>query len=172
MPLRARKLVLVVHIGASVGWFGATVAFLALAVIGVAGSDEQVTRSAYLIMEPVGWLVILPLNLASLVSGLISSLGTAWGLFRHYWVIAKLAINLVATVVLLMYMQTLALLAGVARTPIQVGAARGLNDASPVIHTGAAIALLLVALTLAVYKPRGLTAYGQRMAKGGADRNP
>jgi hypothetical protein len=43
--------------------------------------------------------------------------------------------------------------------------ATGLEPAtseSPLIHTGAALALLLVAMILAVYKPRGMTAYGQR----------
>jgi len=39
---------------------------------------------------------------------------------------------------------------------------RGLRDPSPVLHAAAALLLLLVATTLAIYKPRGLTRYGQR----------
>ena len=30
------------------------------------------------------------------------------------------------------------------------------------VHAGAALLLLLVAVTLSVYKPRGMTRYGQR----------
>jgi hypothetical protein len=37
-----------------------------------------------------------------------------------------------------------------------------LRDPSPVLHAGAALVLLLVATTLSVYKPRGLTRYGWR----------
>jgi hypothetical protein len=39
---------------------------------------------------------------------------------------------------------------------------RGLRDPSPTLHAGAALLLLLVATTLAIYKPRGMTRYGQR----------
>jgi hypothetical protein len=58
------------------------------------------------------WFVLVPLSLASLLTGLVQSLGTPWGLFRHYWVLFKLLINVLATIVLLMYMQTLTYLGG------------------------------------------------------------
>jgi hypothetical protein len=82
-------------------------------------------------------------------------------LFRHYWVLAKLVINLVATIVLLMYTQTLDTLAGVATetTGPDLGV---LRTPSVVLHAGAALLLLLLATALAVYKPRGLTRYGWR----------
>jgi hypothetical protein len=38
----------------------------------------------------------------------------------------------------------------------------GLRNPSPVVHAGGALLLLLVAATLSVYKPRGMTRYGQR----------
>ena len=41
-------------------------------------------RAAYLAMELTAWFIIVPLSLASPVTGLVQSLGTAWGLFRHY----------------------------------------------------------------------------------------
>jgi hypothetical protein len=42
-------------------------------------------RGAYLVMEPTVWFVLVSLALASLLTGLVQSLGTTWGLFRHYW---------------------------------------------------------------------------------------
>jgi hypothetical protein len=94
------------------------------------------------------------LSLASLATGLICSLGSAWGLFRHYWVLFKLVINLVATIVLLLYMQTLAYLGDIAAATALSGTGlRGLRDPSPVLHAAAALLLLLAATTLAVYKP-------------------
>ena len=43
----------------------------------------------------------VPLVLASLLSALIESLSTPWGLFRHYWALVKLLLTIFATIVLL-----------------------------------------------------------------------
>jgi hypothetical protein len=158
-----RKLALTAHVTSSVGWLGAVAGFLALAVAGLASEDAQTVRAAYLAMEATGWFVLVPLSLASLLTGIVQSLGTTWGLFRHYWILAKLLINVFATIVLLLFMQTLSSLAGVAgETTFSSDDLDGLRDPSPVLHAGAALLLLLAATTLAVYKPRGMTRYGQR----------
>jgi hypothetical protein len=160
---RLRKLALTAHVTASVGWLGAVVAFLALSVAGLTSQNPQTVWGAYLVMELTGWVVLVPLSLASLLTGLICSLGSIWGLFRHYWVLCKLVINVVATFVLLLYMQTLDYLADVAAAAaLSGGELRGLRSPSPVLHAGAALLLLVVATTLAIYKPRGVTRYGQR----------
>jgi hypothetical protein len=160
MPPRLRKLVLTAHVTSSVGWLGGVVVFLALAVVALTSRDAETVRGAYLVMEPAAWFVLVPLAFASLVTGLVQALGTAWGLFRHYWVVFKLLINVFATVVLLLYMETFSFMAGVAADPSSdLGAVR---STSPLLHAAAALLLLLVAATLGVYKPRGMTPYGQR----------
>jgi uncharacterized membrane protein len=160
MTLRARKLALIAHITSSVGWMGAVAAFLALAVVGLTGQDPETVRGAYLVMEPAAWFVLVPLAFASLTTGLVQGLGTTWGLFRHYWVLFKLLINLAATTVLLLYMETFRVMAAAARDPsADLGRVR---NASPMLHAALALLLLLVATTLAVYKPRGMTPYGRR----------
>lgn len=153
-----RRLMLVTHVGSSVGWLGAVVASLALGAIGLAAGDAAVVRAVYLVLEPVGWWTLVPLSVASLLTGVVQACGTAWGLVRHYWVLIKLAMNLFATGVLLLYMQTLEHLAGLARTQ----PAGQLRTASPVVHAAAAIVLLLTALALSVYKPRGETPWSGR----------
>ena len=162
MAPRLRKAALTVHVTCSVGWLGAVVGFLALAIAGLTSQDAQLVPGAYLAMEVTAWWVILPLSLASLLTGLVQSLGTEWGLFRHYWVLFKLLINVLATVILLLYMQTLRDLAGAAATTLSTGDLSGLRSPSPVLHAVAALLLLLAATTLAVYKPRGMTPYGVR----------
>jgi hypothetical protein len=67
--------------------------------------------------EPITWFVIVPFALASLLTGLVQSLGTTWGLCRHYWVVFKLLLNVLATLVLLRYTQTVSYLAGLAAQP-------------------------------------------------------
>lgn len=159
MRPRARKLALTAHIGASVGWFGAVLTFLGLAVVGVTADDDQLVRGAYLVAEPVVWFVIVPFAVGSLVTGLISSLGSAWGLFRHHWVLFKLVLNVFATLVLLIYTQTVGHLADIAGDPTaDLGP---LRSPTFLLHSSGALVLLAVALVLAVYKPRGVTRFGR-----------
>jgi hypothetical protein len=162
MSPRGRKLALVAHVGSSVGWLGAVVTSLALAVVALASRDAALVRAVYLVLEPLGWFTLIPFSLAALLTGLIQSLGTSWGLIRHYWVLAKLLMNLFATGILLLYMQTLAFLADTVRATAATDDVDALRNPSPVVHAVAAVALLLVALVLSVYKPRGQTPYGQR----------
>ena len=105
MTPRLRKFVLTAHVTSSVGWLGAIAAYLALAIAGLTGRDAQMTRAALLSMEVIGWFVIVPISFAALLSGLVQSLGTPWGLFRHWWIVAKFVLTIVAVVVLVGHMQ-------------------------------------------------------------------
>jgi hypothetical protein len=162
MAPRLTKFALTAHIATSVGWLGAVAGFLVLAVVALTSQDALRVRAVYLTMEPTGWYVLVPLSFASLVTGLVQSLGTKWGLFRHYWVLFKLLINVASTLILLAYMQTLRSLSGVAADASSSNADLRALGFSPLLHAGAALLLLLVATTLSVYKPRGVTRYGQR----------
>ena len=163
MSPRVRQFALTTHVTASVGWIGAVLAFLALAVIGIRSPDPQTVRGAYLVMEPAAWSVLVPLAIASFLSGLVMSLGTPWGLFRHYWVVFKLLITVFATTVLLMYMATFRMMAAAATDPaVDLAAVR---NPSPVLHAVLALLVLLLATVLAVYKPQGVTPYGRRVTR-------
>jgi hypothetical protein len=155
-----RRATFTTHITSSVGWLGAVIVFLALAVIGLISQDEVTVRGAYLLMAPAAWFVLVPLAHASLLSGIALSLGTTWGLFRHYWILLKLLITVFATLVLLIYVGTFRQMAGVAADPtVGLGLVR---NPSPAVHAILALGLLLMATVLAVYKPLGMTAYGMR----------
>ncbi len=108
-----RKVALTAHVTSSVGWLGAVAGFLALAVAGLTSQDPERVRAAYLAMELTGWCVIVPLSFASPLTGLVQSLGTSWGLFRHYWVLIKFLITIPATLLLLVHMQPVGHLARV-----------------------------------------------------------
>ena len=160
MTPRLRKLALTAHVASSVGWLGTVAGFLGLAVVGLTSQHASTVRGAYLVMEAAAWFVLVPFAFASLATGIAQGLGTTWGLFRHYWVVFKLVITVVATVVLVLYMETFRFMADVAADPTaDLGAVR---NPSPALHAGAAVVLLLVTTTLAIYKPRGLTPYGRR----------
>jgi hypothetical protein len=157
MAPRLRKFVFTAHVVLSVGWIGAVIAYLALVVAALTSDDAQTIRAAVLAME-LTYFVLVPLAFTALLTGVVQSLGTTWGLFRHYWVIFKLLLTVVATVVLLLNMQTVVSLADTA--------AQSNGDLPSVggqlLHAGVGQVVLLLTVILAVYKPRGMTSYGQR----------
>jgi hypothetical protein len=154
-----RKFMLTVHLTLSVGWIGAVVAYLALGVSAVTSQDAQTVRAAWIAMELTGWFVIVPLALAALLTGLVMSLGTQWGLFRHYWVLITLVLTVFATTILLLHMPTVSFIADVAREADGAGLG-GLGG--DLFHAGVGLLVLLVITVLNVYKPRGMTPYGWR----------
>ncbi|MGI8584013.1 MAG: hypothetical protein ACR2KX_17590 [Chitinophagaceae bacterium] len=152
---RLSKLVLTSHITFSVGWLGSIAVFLALAIAGVISKDSQLARTAYVAMELSAWFVIVPLCFASLFTGLIQSLGTKWGLFKYYWIIVKLFLTIVAIIFLLLHMQPISYLAGIAAdTSFSNTQEFGLRI-QIITQAGAAILVLLAATTISVYKPWG-----------------
>jgi hypothetical protein len=162
MPLYLRKLVLTAHVTSSIGWLGAVASFLALAVAGLTSQDAQIVRAAYLAMELTAWFVIVPLSFASPLTGIVQSLGTTWGLFRHYWVLIKFLITVPCTIILLVHMQPIGHTARVAAETTLSGADLNGLRIRLVAEAGAALLVLLVATTLSVYKPHGVTPYGAR----------
>ena len=157
-----RKLGLLAHITTSVGWLGAVLGFLALAVAGMTGSDIGMVRAAYLGMEWTLRYAIVPLSVASLAIGIGQSLLSPWGLLRYWWVVVKLVMTIGATLVLLLYTQTMShLVVAAGDASASISDLRQLAF-SPVLHAGAGALVLLGANVLSVYKPRGLTPYGWR----------
>lgn len=154
-----RKFVLTVHITSSIGWLGSVIGFLVLVVAALIEEDDKTVHAAWIAMELIGWFAIVPLALLSLLSGLVMSLGTKWGLVKHYWVLFKLLLTVLATIVLLLNMQTVSFLADVAKET-------GSTDLSglwgELFHAGVGLLVLLVIIILSVYKPRGTTPFGRR----------
>jgi hypothetical protein len=155
-----RKLTLTTHITFSIGWFGAVVAFLGIAIVGLMSQQAAVVRSAYIILELTGWFVIVPFCLASLLTGVLESIGTPWGFFRYYWIVVKLFLTVAATILLLVHMQPISNFAKVAEASnLSDTDFRGLRIQF-VADAGAALLVLLGITTISVYKPWGRTQYG------------
>lgn len=153
-----RKVVLTLHVISSVGWAGAVAVFVVLDIAALTSADPQLGRVLWLALQAAVWSLLVPLAFASLLTGVVLALGTVWGLFRHYWVLFKLVLTLIATVVLVLYAQTVSTVAGMAVDP----AMSGMDLPTALLHTGGGLVVLLLTTVLAIYKPRGLTRYGQR----------
>lgn len=168
-----RKLMLTIHLVLSIGWIGAVIAYLALDVAAVATSPTDTSRGALMAMEFLIRTVIVPLALASLVTGLVMSLGTQWGLIRHYWVVLSFVLTVLAVVVLIAHVPDVtALTRGEDMTSVgHSGGGHGGDQqrsgpAGDFLHAGGGLVVLLAVTVLNVYKPRGLTPYGWRKQYG------
>lgn len=156
MSPRARKLVLTAHVTTSVGWLGALAVFLVHALVGLMSQEEQVVRATSIAMGLTAWVVIMPLCIATLVTGLTQALASAWGVARHYWVFFKLVITVIATAVLLLKLGPISVLADAASTAaFSSGDLLGLRR-SLALHAAGGVLILLGAAALGVYKPAGL----------------
>ena len=166
MTPRVRKLTITAHVAFSVGWLGAVVAFLVLSIFGLTRHDAEVVRGAYLSMDLISRFVIIPLSLAALTTGLLQALGTPWGLFRYYWIVVKFGLAIFMTFALLVHQFAVITVAAKRMSGAGTEALFGANLSSLktelVRAPSLSILLLVVATTLGVYKPWGLTAYGRR----------
>jgi hypothetical protein len=163
MTPRLRKLLLTAHVTASVGWLGAAVAYIALAITGITSVDAEQARGAYVSLKVIGWCIIVPASLASLLTGLVQSLCTDWGLFRHYWVSAKLLLTSIGTLILLGHMPAVSRMAGLAAGAQSWSSADfGPLPIQLVVHAAGGVLVLLAITTLSVFKPWGRTPYGRR----------
>jgi hypothetical protein len=158
-----RKLVLTVHLAFAVGWVGAVMAYLPLAISAVTGENTQTERAALIAMELIGWFVIVPLAVATVLTGLVMAVGTRWGLFRHYWVLITLGLTIISAAVLVRHMPSVSSLADAAR------AGESLDPAMKehaLVHAGAALVVLLGIMLVNVYKPLGMTRIARRKNNG------
>ncbi len=161
MGQRLRRFALAVHLSVSIAWVGAIAAYIPFDLVTAGSNDDASLRTAYLAMDLIASRVIVPLALAALLTGVVISVGTRWGLLRHWWVAISLLLTTVATIVLLVETRTIASFAAVAADPATSAEELGALG-STLLHSLGGMAILVVVLVLNMYKPKGLTAYGWR----------
>ncbi|MBT3150220.1 DUF2269 domain-containing protein [Streptomyces sp. CHD11] len=162
----ARRALLVVHVIASAGWLGLTAGLLALGVTANTTGSAGMLEASVRAMDLLADLLLLPLALPTLVSGLVLSLGTPWGLARHRWVWTKFWLTLATTTA-----TVFALRPGVNAAVEAVVAGDSLPDGGDVL-TGPVVSLTAYVFMTAVslLKPWGLTRRGRRLRE--AARRP
>ncbi|MBG0852303.1 DUF2269 domain-containing protein [Streptomyces spinoverrucosus] len=155
----ARRALLVTHVTASASWLGLTLGLLALGAT-AATTDSAVTVEASVrAMKLFADWLLLPVAFCTLVSGLLLSLGTQWGLARHRWVYTKFWLTLATTTA-----TAFALRPGVNAAVTAVAAGEGLPEAGdilmgPVVSLSAYVFMTVIS----ILKPWGLTRRGRRM---------
>lgn len=165
MAPQLSKVTLVAHITVSVGWIGAVAAFVVLSIAGLTSQNVDIVRGAYVSMNLLGLYIIVPLSLASLLTGLIQSLGTSWGLFRQYWTVVKFGLTLGSTALLLMHQYMAVSRAAQRVLTSTVGTMPDLGQTGRELLVKATLAIVVLQITtvLSIYKPWGFTEYGRRI---------
>ena len=93
---RVRLLVVTIHVITSVGMFGVTVA---LVTFQVAVGQLQASSKPNQILDLVSVRVLTPMAVTALGTGVVLAVGSPWGLLRWRWIIAKLQISAMLSVV-------------------------------------------------------------------------
>ena len=79
-----RRWTLVLHVIVSVGWLGIDLTLLTLGATAAFTPDPAMVHIAFTAMDTLGGILLVPIALLSLTTGLVLALGTKWGLVR-YW---------------------------------------------------------------------------------------
>ncbi|MET8677272.1 hypothetical protein ABZW18_06710 [Streptomyces sp. NPDC004647] len=154
---RARKVWLMLHIGFSVSWMGLSLAMVVMSVVGLTADGHGTRRTAYDIMHLFDLTLVIPSMALALITGVVVSLGTPWGLIRHWWVLLKFVIAL-----------SLPLFAAFFEHK-WIKELRALEPSQEPGGTGLALVVCLVVFTvllwtavfLSVFKPGGRTRWGR-----------
>ena len=153
---RQRKLALATHIVVSVGLLGIYAAMLILGTVAATTPDPETSGAGY---RSLGILrgVIPPAAGGVVVTGVILALGTPWGLFKHSWVVVKLALAVAAFPVSILVVFPAVRLAIAATSPAAPLTAPDLGSAPLLLiaASGAIVLMLGAATVIAVYKPWG-----------------
>ncbi|MDX2556525.1 hypothetical protein [Streptomyces stelliscabiei] len=107
IPARPRKSILVTHVVAAGAWIGFDVISAVLVAVGWVREGDDRT-AVYRVLADY---FVVPLLLSALVAGSIClgtgvllGMATKWGLVRYRWVAVKLVLNVIACVMLLVFL--------------------------------------------------------------------
>jgi len=159
MSRRTRRVWLTLHIGVSAGWLGVALTMTALAITGVVTDSHSVRHGAYELLHIVDLAAAIPSMALSIITGLVVSLGTKWGLVKHWWVLVKFGISLTIPVIAGTLESSLADELAI-RTADPAGQPGGVGIALTVC-LASFTAALWIATILSVVKPWDRTRWGR-----------
>ncbi|MEU8757797.1 DUF2269 domain-containing protein [Streptomyces sp. NPDC048659] len=156
----ARRALLVVHVSVSVAWLGLSLGLLTLGITAYTTEDPSLTEASYRAMKVFADVILAPVALGTLGSGLMLSLGTPWGLARHRWVWTKFWITLATATATIFAL----------RPEIAHVAEAGVPDISLVAAPSISTAAYLFMTAVSVLKPWGLTRRERRRREAASAR--
>ena len=139
-----RRAVLTAHILCSVALLGDVAGFLAVAIRAATTDDPALEAASYELLEMFSLVFGIPLSFGALITGVLLTRVSKWGIRRHRWVTVKL--GLIVSVILMG-----SFVLGPTTASMQQG-----GDAGLALILGSAYDVLALSLAvgISVYKPR------------------
>jgi hypothetical protein len=156
LTVKQRKWLVVAHVLCVVAWLGA--AFSSL-VLGIATSNMSDMHASYIALDVLDKIVIRTFALGTLITGILLSIFTHWGLFRFYWIIVKEVLAL-SVMLLGFFAVSQWIEEAITQTSIQHEAI-ATNHVALLILIALHIVALTIAQILSIWKP-----WGQRKPSG------
>jgi hypothetical protein len=142
---------LTLHVLTTVGLFGADLVLLTLGVSAVLGADP---RTVYPPSHLIAAVVVQPLAIAALATGVVLGRVSGWGLLHYWWTAIKLGLTLAMTIVVVGVLVP-RLGAAAEATVSDTPHAFTLVERLPLwVAPLVASSLLVTNVALAIYKPR------------------
>jgi hypothetical protein len=98
LSVTQRRWLLTLHLLFSAILFGLTIAFLILSITAANTNDEGDLKACYTSMHVLAKTSLKPSAIGALVTGILLSVLTQWGLFKFYWIIVKEGLTLLSIV--------------------------------------------------------------------------
>jgi hypothetical protein len=157
------KVLLTAHIIVSVAWIGVVIAKIALKLFAVTAAEPATSAALFFATTRLDF-TFPPLALSTILTGVLLSLGTKWGLVQHYWVATKLALTFGVIVTAVQFGTRIPRPIG--QPSVEVGFVAVITAPATLLLTLSATLLLMlvVATILSTYKPWGKTPLGRRAA--------
>jgi hypothetical protein len=153
----ARKALLVLHAICGIGWMGVDIALLVLLITARTTNDAALVVSGFNAIRMIVPIAVPPLSLGILVTGLILGLGTRWGLVRYWWVLVKLLLSLVMTVLVFVSLvpgvNSIAVLSATTTSADAVRASLGTLPTMLLFPPVVSFLMLGAAAILSIFKP-------------------
>lgn len=159
VPRRVLLTLVTAHIALSVALLGDSAGFLAVAIRRALTDDEASREPLRSVLGMFALFFGIPLSFLALLTGLALGLTTRWGVFRHAWVVVKLALVL----------SVIAVGATAIKPALQPGDP---SDASLIIGSLWDVLALVTAVVLAVFKPRRRREPAERQVPTVPPHNP
>ncbi|GGD77336.1 DUF2269 family protein [Paenibacillus nasutitermitis] len=159
ISLTQRRWLLTAHLLFSAIMFGGAITFLILSITAATTTDEGVLKACYSGMHVLAKTSVRASAIGALVTGILLSVLTRWGLFTYYWIIAKEGLMIIAILLGPIGMEALTLKA------VALTAAEGLNvsyDPAFTVNSGQLWMGIIIQIlsiggmfVLSVFKPWG-----------------
>ncbi|MBM7553354.1 hypothetical protein [Thalassobacillus pellis] len=94
LSIKPRRWLLIFHLLFCAIMFGNMVTFLLLSIAASSTEDSNLMEACYQIMHLLSETSVRASTFATIITGVLLSVWTKWGLFKYYWILAKEGLTL------------------------------------------------------------------------------